>query len=96
MEDHSFFPETPRLDDYFQHAINVLENDHEALRHFLADFANDANQLIKMTTLKPVQMRSETDALHEHSQTIGVFLDRHLADEEQIVIPIILHHKFRG
>lgn len=34
--------------------------------------------------------------LHYWSQSVEKPLDRHLADEEDLVVPIVLHHKLRG
>jgi len=34
--------------------------------------------------------------LHGVAETIEAFLERHLSDEEELAVPIILHHRLRG
>ena len=41
-------------------------------------------------------MRGFVGPVHAHASTIEALLDRHLADEEELAVPIILHHKLRG
>jgi hypothetical protein len=40
--------------------------------------------------------REEAGKLHCVAQTIEAFLQRHLTDEEELAVPIILHHRLRG
>ena len=35
-------------------------------------------------------------SLHSTIETIETFLQRHLSDEEELAVPIILHHRLRG
>jgi len=95
-EDRSFFPEIMKVDDRFDHSINMLECDHEVLDEVLNAFTNRANRAIKLATLDPSQLYDEVGQLHAHTAAINRFLNRHLADEEEIVVPIVLHHKLRG
>ena len=36
------------------------------------------------------------DKLHGVAESIEAFLKRHLTDEEELAVPIILHHRSRG
>ncbi|WP_085308135.1 hemerythrin domain-containing protein [Planktotalea arctica] len=95
-EDHSYFPELSAADPRFDAGLEMLERDHADLDKVLDDFTHTANRLIKLTTLEPAQAYEETGHLHKTSETIEAFLKRHLSDEEELVVPIILHHRLRG
>ena len=40
--------------------------------------------------------REDAGKLHGIAETIEAFLARHLTDEEELAVPIILHHLLRG
>jgi hypothetical protein len=46
--------------------------------------------------MAPDQVPDEAGRLHELTQDIGGFLNRHLTDEEDLAVPILLHHALRG
>ena len=95
-EDHAFFPELlaaePRLDAGF----DILEKDHEDLDRILDSFAKTANRVIKLIQLDEQQARGEAGRLHATAETIEALLRRHLGDEEELAVPVILHHRMRG
>jgi len=95
-EDHAFFPELSEADPRFDHGLAMLENDHVALNQRLEGFTHTANRTLKLIQLDPRQARDEAAGLLDHTDAIKAFLARHLADEEDLVVPIILHHKLRG
>lgn len=95
-EDRDFFPELGRAEDRLEHGLDMLEGDHVELDKVLDSFTRGANRVIKLADLDPGQMPEEAAAMHIHSVAIERFLHRHLADEEDLVVPIILHHKLRG
>lgn len=95
-EDRAFFPELAAADPRFQHGLDTLECDHDGLDALLERFTLSANRVVKLIQLDEVQARSEAGALHGIAQDIGAFLERHLVDEEDLIVPIILHHKLRG
>ena len=95
-EDHSFFPELSGADPRFDHGLAMLERDHVALDQRLEAFTRTANRTLKLIQLDPLEAREEAAGLLDHTDAIRGFLARHLADEEDLVVPIILHHKLRG
>lgn len=95
-EDRSFFPELQGADSRFESGLNVLEADHDVLDEVLERFTSAANRVIKLMQLDEAQAREEASGLHKTSAEIERFLARHLADEEDLVVPILLHHKMRG
>lgn len=95
-EDHSYFPELSAADPRFDAGLDILEKDHAALDIVLDSFTRTANRVIKLVQLDEKAAREEAGSLHGVAQTIEAFLDRHLSDEEELAVPIILHHRLRG
>ena len=95
-EDHSFFPELSAADPRFDAGLEVLEKDHADLDRVLDDFTRQANRVIKLAHLDEGQAFDETASVHQTSAVIEAFLNRHLGDEEELAVPIILHHRLRG
>ena len=95
-EDHSYFPELSAADPRFNAGLEVLEKDHADLDVVLDSFARTANRTIKLVQLDKKEAREDAGKLHGVAQTIEAFLQRHLTDEEELAVPIILHHRLRG
>lgn len=95
-EDHSYFPELSAADPRFDAGLDVLENDHAELDKVLDDFTRTANRVIKLAGLDEAQAFEEAAQVHRQSEVIEAFLQRHLSDEEELAVPIILHHRLRG
>ncbi|MCF6325746.1 MAG: hemerythrin domain-containing protein [Devosiaceae bacterium] len=95
-EDNSYFPELSAADPRFDAGLKVLEKDHETLDMVLDKFTRSANRTIKLIQLDEKSARNEAGNVHKMAQTIEAFLERHLSDEEELAVPIILHHRLRG
>lgn len=101
-EDNSFFPELSAADARFDRGLAILEKDHAALEQVLHDFSESANRFIRLVqsdnSVVDVQgkMRSTAGHVHAASDAIEALLLRHLGDEEELAVPIILHHRLRG
>lgn len=95
-EDRSYFPELRAADPRFESGLDVLERDHADLDIVLEGFTRSANRAIKLIQLDETQARDEIGQLHGTARTIEAFLVRHLTDEEELAVPIILHHRLRG
>ena len=95
-EDHSYFPELSAADPRFDAGLEILEKDHEALDGVLDRFTKGANRTIKLIHLDPAAAYDEAGRLHAEAEAIESFLERHLSDEEELAVPIILHHRLRG
>lgn len=95
-EDRVYFPELSAADPRFDAGLALLEGDHADLDKVLDDFTRAANRVVKLTQLDEAQAREETAQVRAGAATIEAFLDRHLADEEELAVPIILHHRLRG
>ncbi|MGI9372082.1 MAG: hemerythrin domain-containing protein [Hyphomicrobiales bacterium] len=95
-EDRSYFPELSNADSRFDAGLEILEKDHEVLDAVLDGFTKTANRTIKLLDLEERQARDEAGDLHGAIETIERLLERHLSDEEELAVPIILHHRLRG
>lgn len=95
-EDRRFFPELTAADPRFAHGLDMLESDHAALDELLDRLTRAGNRTVQLATLDPRQMAEEARPLRDHAETLCGFLDRHLTDEEDLVVPIVLHHRLRG
>ena len=95
-EDHNYFPELCAADPRFEGGLEILEKDHQELDVVLESFSKSANRAIKLVEFDVIQAFDEAGKLHTISETIEAFLKRHLSDEEELAVPIILHHRLRG
>ncbi|MEM1298574.1 MAG: hemerythrin domain-containing protein [Pseudomonadota bacterium] len=95
-EDHEYFPELSAADPRFDAGLELLEQDHADLDLVLDDMTRKANRVIKLSSLDEGQALDEANAVLPAAEAIEAFLHRHLADEEDLAVPIILHHKLRG
>jgi len=95
-EDYSYFPELSAADSRFDAGLAILEKDHETLHQVLDKFTQAANRVINLVQRDNVQVQSEVGKIHSVSATIETLLQRHLSDEEELAVPIILHHRLRG
>ncbi|MFT6075303.1 MAG: hypothetical protein ACJAZ1_002231 [Yoonia sp.] len=95
-EYHSYFLELSAADPRFDARLEVLEKGHADLDIVLDSFTRTANRAIKLIQLDESAARNEAGKSHAAAQTIETFLKRHLTDEEELAVPIILHHRLRG
>ena len=87
IEDQHYFPQLVGLDARVARGFDLLERDHEAMDGLLHGMATGANAVLKGGEVQEFLDRLEG---FEH------LLDRHLTDEEDIIVPVILHSGFRG
>ncbi|WP_229836734.1 hemerythrin domain-containing protein [Aliiroseovarius zhejiangensis] len=95
-EDRRFFPELSAADGRFDSGLQTLESDHLVLDDLLDRFTRQANRVVTLAQMDEPQAREEANRVHEMTTVLEGFLTRHLTDEEDLVVPILLHHKMRG
>jgi iron-sulfur cluster repair protein YtfE (RIC family) len=95
-EDRDYFPELSRADPRFDGGLQMLEADHEVLDAGLNRLTDHANRTIQLATLDPKQVRDEAALVLKDVEDVKSYLSRHLPDEEDLIVPILLHHKMRG
>jgi hemerythrin-like domain-containing protein len=95
IEDHQYFPVLTRLEPRLERGFSLLDADHHALDPWLARLAERANAAIGAARAD----RGLGDAAGPLAEDLGAFaglLERHLTDEEDLVVPVLLRHKGAG
>lgn len=87
IEDQQYFPRLVRLDARIEAGFDLLEADHEAMDGLLHDMAGAANAVLQ---------GGEPGKFCEKLDEFGALLNRHLVDEEEIIVPVILKSGFAG
>ena len=90
VEDIHYFPKLAGLESRLQAGFDLLDADHHALDGHIHGMADETNAL-----LQALQTGGGRDAAGRVEARLGKFerfIDRHLIDEEELVIPTILHH----
>ena len=95
-EDHSYFPELSAADPRFDSGLQILEKDHKILDEVLNNFTDAAIRAIDFITTDENPAFDEVGKVYDNAQIIENLLTRHLKDEEELAVPIIIHHKLRG
>lgn len=91
IEDAVYFPKFRTLDPRMQRGFDLLEADHHAIHAALETTVASARGLLASLTLPSHDTRAaETHAAD--ASTLTRLLLRHLADEEDLVIPAMLAH----
>jgi iron-sulfur cluster repair protein YtfE (RIC family) len=91
IEDMHYFPMLQALEPRLERGFALLDGDHHALDPLLHELAEGTNAALRALP----DAGTELGRLHESFGRFQVFLDRHLVDEEEIVVPVILEHGAR-
>ena len=91
IEDMQYFPTLSRLDARLKPGFDLLDEDHHALDAHLQALADDTNAVLQAIRDGADQI-TPAGRLESRLTRFGTFLDRHLVDEEELVVPAILHH----
>ena len=94
IEDAHYFPMLVAHERRLQQGFEMLDADHHALLDLLETMTGETNAALSAI----MENRSATDPVGTLEKTIcqfGIFLDRHLSDEEELVVPVILEYGIR-
>ncbi|MBM9595191.1 hemerythrin domain-containing protein [Roseitranquillus sediminis] len=94
IEDTHYFPVLSAREPAISRGFELLETDHEALDGYLDAFVRRANGVIAVRD-RP-DFRDAAGAFREELVRLERLLDRHLVDEEELVVPVILRHGERA
>lgn len=92
IEDRLYFPRFRLLDPRMVAGFDLLERDHGLIHHQLEATAASANRLLAALGDEASLRYSAADAYVDDAEKLLRLLDRHLADEEDLVIPALLEH----
>ncbi len=90
MEDHHYFPQLQSLEAQLVHGFEILDTDHHALDAHIRGTADVMNACLRAEDSNAE--RTAAGALMEQLQCFETFMDRHLTDEEELIVPVILKH----
>lgn len=91
IEDGHYFPLLAKAEPRLARGFDLLDADHHALDGLIARFVEGANGVLSVwqdETARPGAAGRFLGILVETNRLI----DRHLVDEEELVVPVILHH----
>ena len=95
IEDSHYFPHLKTLDNRLARGFDILDRDHHAIDAHLAAFAKAANAVIAAAT----EGEADRDKVGKMERTLkdtSRFLNRHLIDEEELVVPVLLKYAPAG
>lgn len=90
IEDLHYFPIFRAADERLARGFDVLEGDHHAIHADMAATADSANALLRALTGATQALRRYGDAYADASGALLKGLIRHLDDEEDLIVPLIL------
>lgn len=88
IEDLHYFPVLQRLDARLDRGFAILDADHHALDGHIRGLAETANAYL--SRWDGADAADRAGDLHAALDRFGGFLGRHLTDEEDLVVPVIL------
>lgn len=95
IEDIHYFPLLAARDPRVSRGFDILDRDHHALDGHLDSFVGGANAVLRLVE-NPVELVETAGRFREDLARLGGFLDRHLTDEEELVVPVILKYGMDG
>ena len=90
IEDYEMFPLFGRVEPRLGRGFDVLETDHEVIHATMDRLAEAATGFMGTDAGDRDKMRFAGDAYADAGDALMRMLDRHLGDEEDLVIPLIL------
>ena len=90
IEDLHFFPLFRTAEKRLIKGFDVLEGDHEAIHAEIIRTVESANGLLRTIESDGDARHKATDAYADASEKLLKFLVRHLDDEEDLIMPVIL------
>ena len=95
IEDTQYFPKLIGLDARIESGFDILDKDHHAIDAHLNAFVAAANAVLQRRDAV-MRMHAEVGKFHQELAGLQKLLNRHLIDEEELVVPVILKHGFSG
>ncbi len=96
IEDQHYFPVFARAEPQLKRGFDILDLDHHAIHEGLEANAETANAFLQALQGDHDSQRFAADLYASANTRLVAMLDRHLADEEDLIIPLILEKGDRG
>lgn len=91
IEDQHYFPKLSAAEPAFAAGFQILNRDHHAIDAHLDRFVKGANAVLAKLDDKGV-LHDRVGRFEADLATVEAMLNRHLLDEEELVVPVILKH----
>ncbi len=91
IEDAQYFPVMAQLDLGAARGFDILDADHQSLDGILAGLADTANAVLRHDG-PPAGFIDATAAMKDRLDAFRPLLNRHLIDEEELVVPVLLKY----
>jgi hypothetical protein len=91
IEDDAYFPHLARLEPRIARGFEMLDADHHALHDLIDRFAKGANAALQAKD--EAGQREKTARFLTDLKDFDRLLARHLDDEEDLVLPVVLKHR---
>lgn len=92
IEDAQYFPVMAKLDKRVSRGFDLLDSDHHAMDGLLSGLAGGANDVLQFDANKKAKFTDRLGDLHGILDDFGKMLNRHLIDEEELVVPVLLKY----
>lgn len=93
VEDAQYFPVLARHESRLERGFALLDGDHHALDGHLSAYVARANDVVRADG---PDRHDATGRYLQEMERFGPLLERHLTDEEDLVVPVLLKHGERG
>lgn len=91
IEDDVYFPELARLEPRIARGFEILDADHHALHGLIDRFVVGGNAVL--SAKEDAAHRAAAGRFMSDLTEFDRLLTRHLADEEDLVLPVVLKHR---
>lgn len=95
IEDAHYFPLLRAREARLERGFDMLDADHHALHEGLETLATRADAAVRGLAARSADL-APAGALLDALERFGGLLERHLTDEEELVVPVILEHRGAG
>lgn len=91
IEDTHFFPKLIGVDARITRGFDILDQDHHTIDDFLNGLVDSANTIIRQVDDRD-KLQNAAGAFGTHLTKLEHLLNRHLTDEEELIVPVILRY----
>lgn len=96
IEDMHYFPVFAKAEPRMKHGFDLLDSDHHVIHDALERNAESGTAFLQALQADGDQVRFAADAYARENEALLAMLLRHLDDEEDLIIPLILDRSEEG
>ena len=96
VEDMHYFPAFARAESRLKRGFDILDKDHHLIHDALERNAETANAFLRALSADEDRLRFAADGYAAENERLVAMLARHLADEEDLIVPLVLDRGEHG